>query len=119
MITLDRAHLGTTHQAAAALDVNLRASIEKNAGKPAPGSIADLVQMLREHGDYWQRAQNGRLRTVRRVLARLTQPFFSPQIRYNLLLAEALGRIEESLAELRQEMATTQGPGESGPATTP
>ena len=68
------------------------------------GSVADLVRRLREHGDYWERVQKGRLQRVKRGLARLMQPFFKPQVPYNLMVAEHLGRIEVALDELRGEL---------------
>jgi hypothetical protein len=111
MIALDRGHLTATHQAAIELDEDLRAWSQELARFPTAGSVAELVQFLREHGDYWERVQTGRLQTVRRILARIGRPFFTPQIRYNLLLAEMVGRIEVSLAELRQEVQALHGPG--------
>lgn|GEM_PF-3969277 len=103
MIPLERGHLTTTHDAAVKLDQQVRAWDHEQAAYSLAGSVADLVRVLREQGDYWERVQTGRLRWVKRLVARLGQPFFRPQIRYNLLLAEVLGRVEYSLAELRRE----------------
>ncbi len=109
MITLDRGHLASTHQAAVKLDAKLREWDQDASWCASVGSAADLVQLLRAHGDYWGRVREGRLRTVKRLLARLMQPFFKPQIRFNLLVAECLGRIEVSLAELRQAVESIPG----------
>ena len=111
MITVDRGHLTTTHEAAVELDEDLRAWVEETSRYPTSGSVAELVQLLRTQGDYWERVQTGRLRSVRRIVARLARPFVTPQIRYNLLLADLAGRIEVSLAELRQEMGMRQHDG--------
>ncbi len=116
MLTLDRGHLAATQRAAVKQDEKLRAVAEDLArASAAAGTVADLVRRLREQGDYWERARSGRLRTVKRLFARLAQPFFKPQIRYNLLLAESVGHIEVSLAELRRELALLRGPLPPGP----
>jgi hypothetical protein len=109
MITLDRGHLASTHRAAVQLDEKLRAWDQDASWCSSVGSAADLVQMLRTHGDYWDRVREGRLRTVKRLLARVGQPFFKSQIRYNLLVAECLGRIEVSLGELREAVQASRG----------
>lgn len=101
MTALD--HLAPTHRAAVEMDDKLRAADARSA-RSAVGSVAELVGMLREHGDYWERVQEGRLRKVKRAMARLMQPFFRPQVRYNLLLAEQLGRVEVALDELRRKV---------------
>lgn len=101
MRTLD--HLAPTHRAAVELDDKLRACDAQGA-HAAVGSVAELVGMLREHGDYWERVQAGRLQKVKRAMARLMQPFFKPQVRYNLLVAEQLGRVEVALDELRRRV---------------
>ncbi|WP_422929460.1 hypothetical protein [Singulisphaera sp. PoT] len=103
MISLERGHLTTTHDAAVKLDQQTRAWDHEQSAYSLAGSVGDLVRVLREQGDYWERVQTGRLSRVKRLIARLGQPFFRPQIRYNLLLAEVLGRVEFSLAELRRE----------------
>ena len=105
MLTLDRGHLAATHEAAIELDEDLRDWDRELAGCAwTSGSVADLVRMLRDHGGYWDRVRTGRLKTVKRLMARLMKPFFTPQIRYNLMLAQHLGRIEEALAALREEI---------------
>ncbi|MDB5349803.1 MAG: hypothetical protein JWN86_1050 [Planctomycetota bacterium] len=105
MLTLDREHLAASHRAAVELDEDLRDwDRELAACSASAGSVADLVRMLREHGGYWDRVQTGRLKSVKRAMARLMQPFFKPQIRYNLMLAEHLGRIEVALGELREQI---------------
>ncbi len=105
MLALDRGHLAATQAAAFKQDERLRAFVhELSACSAATGSVAELVHRLREQGSYWERVQVGRLRTVKRTIARLMQPFFKPQIRYNLMLAEAIGRVEVSLGELRREI---------------
>ena len=101
MLILD--HLAATERAAVALDVKLRVWDHASARNEV-NSVADLVRMLREHGDYWDRVQSGRLHTVKRAMARLMQPFFRPQVRYNLIVAEQLGRIEVALDELRRKI---------------
>ena len=103
MDTPDRGHLAATEKAAVDLEEELRAWDVESSRLSAVGSVAALVQLLREHGDYWERVRTGRLKTVKRIMARLGKPFLTPQIRYNLLVAEILGRIEYSLEELRQE----------------
>ena len=117
MITLDRGHLTTTHEAAVELDEDLRAWVEETSRYPSSGSVTELVHLLRAQGDYWERVQTGRLRTVRRLMARLARPFFTPQIRYNLLLADLVGRIEVALAELRQEVGMRQPADDTDPPT--
>src|SRR3954469_24410480 len=103
---LDRGHLAATHKSAVELDEDLRAWDQDLAASAASMStVADLVHHLRTHAGYWDRVQTGRLRTLKRGMARLMQPFFKPQIRYNLMIAEHLGRIEVALAELRDEIA--------------
>ena len=97
-------HLAPSHRAALDLDEKLRAWDARTA-RASVGSVADLVRMLREHGDYWDRVQTGRLHKVKRGMARLMQPFFRPQVRYNLLLAEQIGRMEVTLDELRRAVA--------------
>jgi len=117
MARVDRAHLARTQQAAAGLDDGLRALDHRDLGRadgPA-AEAADLVRFLKEQGDYWEQSQAGRLGAVKRLLAKLVRPFFAPQVRYNLLLAETLGRVELALAELRMaadaETETDVGPG--------
>ena len=114
MITLDRGHLAATHEAAVELDEDLRAWVEDTSSDLSTGSVAELVQLLRAQGDYWERVQTGRLQSVRRLLARVARPFFTPQIRYNLLLADLVGRIEVSLAEIRRDIQTKQDADEIG-----
>jgi len=115
MLTLDRGHLTTTHEAAVELDEDLRAWIEESSRFPASGSITELVQLLRAQGDYWERVQTGRFPKVRRLMARFGRPFFTPQIRYNLLIADLVGRIEVALDELRQEVGAGRRADEAGP----
>ena len=105
MLVLDREHLAATHARAVKHDGVLRGIAEEMArGSATGGSAAELVRRLREQGDYWERARSGRLRWVKRLLTRLAQPLIKPQIRYNLALAESLGHVEVTLAELRLEI---------------
>jgi hypothetical protein len=105
MLAPDRSHLAATHASAVQQDEKLRLWVrELDEAQADTGSVADLVRRLREHGDYWERVQKGRLQAVKRGIARLMQPFFKPQVRYNLMVAEHLGRIEVALGEIRGEL---------------
>jgi hypothetical protein len=119
MIRRDHVHTATTHQAAVELDEDLRAWAREHSWSSSAGSITELVQLLRQQGDYWERAQTGRLQAVRRALARLLKPFVTPQIRYNLLIADMLGRVEVALAELREAREPSDGADEDAPPTRP
>lgn len=116
MIAPDRAHLDATHRAAVKQDEKLRLWVrDLSDGAGEAGSVGEMVRRLREHGDYWHRVQQGRLKSVKRSLARLIQPFFKPQIRYNLIVAEHLGRIEVAMEELRRELESLRVRGDDGP----
>jgi hypothetical protein len=105
MIAPDRGHLAATHKAAVRQDEKMRLWVrDLSASSAEAGSVGAMVRGLREHGDYWERVQKGRLQKVKRLLARLMKPFFSPQVRYNLIVAEHLGCIEVAMDEMRREI---------------
>ncbi len=105
MIAEDRAHRAPTLASAVKQDEAIRLWVRDLAdASAATGSVAETVRRLLEHGDYWERVQRGRLQTLKRAMARLMQPFFRPQVRYNRMVAEHLGRIEVALDEVRREV---------------
>jgi hypothetical protein len=105
MTGADREHLAATHALAVRLDGELRLGLRDLIDESLDaGSVGEIVRRLREHGDYWERVPRGRLRRVKLALARLMQPFFKPQIRYNLVVAEQLGRIEVALDGMRRQI---------------
>ena len=116
MLTLDRGHLAATHQSAIEQDAGLRAWSIKEVPESTARPADELARILRWQANYWEQAQVGRYPRIRRLLARLTRPFFDAQIRFNLLVADHLVRIEETLQHLQDGTEALPYPPAGGPA---
>ena len=97
MLTLDRGHLAATHRRPSSWTRKCATGVRRSRTAPrSAGSVAELVQSSASTATTGRRP-DGPSAAVKQALARLMQPFFKPQVRYNLIVAEHLGRIEVAL----------------------